>query len=141
MLKPIFFLIPQPLSRSLFLSFSHTPFSTCFMLAFPQPHPFPSPMPETEPNLETFLPARASAWALVLRWDWCGDQHGLSAWRSVGHRRGMVVVVLGFVGLSCVKFVGLGMIGGFLLVVVWLGSTSLMMVVTIMAMVAGGSGG
>ena len=51
------------------------------------------------------------------------------------------MVVLGFVGLSCVKFVGLGMIGGFLLVVVWLGSTSLMMVVTIMAMVAVGSGG
>ena len=98
-------------------------------------------MPETEPNLETFLPTRASAWALVLRLDWCGDQHGLSAWRSVGHRRGMVVVVLGFMGLSCVKFVGLGfmdlgMLGGFLLVVVWVGSTSLMMVVTVVAMVA-----
>ena len=64
---------------------------------------------------------------------------------AVGHRRGMVVVVLGFVGLSCVKFVGLcfmdlGMMGGFLLVVVCLGSTSLMMVVTIVTVVAGGSG-
>ena len=36
---------------------------------------------------------------------------GSSAWRSVGHRHGMVVVVLGFMGLSCVKFVGLGGFG------------------------------
>ena len=55
---------------------------------------------------------------------------------AVGHRRGMVVVVLGFMGLSCVKFVDLGMMGGFLLVVVWVGLTSLMMVVTVVAMVA-----
>ena len=58
----------------------------------------------------------------------------------MGHRRGMVVVVLGFVGLSCVKFMCLGMMGGFLLVVVWVGSTSLMMVVIVVAVVAGGSG-
>ena len=50
------------------------------------------------------------------------------------------MVVLGFVGLSCVKFMGLGMMGGFLLVVVWVGSTSLMMVVIVVAVVAGGSG-
>ena len=55
---------------------------------------------------------------------------------AVGHRRGLVVVVLGFMGLSCVKFVDLGMMGGFLLVVVWVGLTSLMMVVTVVAMVA-----
>ena len=55
---------------------------------------------------------------------------------AVGHRCGMVVVVLGFMGLSCVKFVDLGMMGGFLLVVVWVGLTSLMMVVTVVAMVA-----
>ena len=55
---------------------------------------------------------------------------------AVGHRRGMVVVVLGFMGLSCVKFVDLGMMGGFLLVVVWVGLMSLMMVVTVVAMVA-----
>ena len=61
---------------------------------------------------------------------------GSSAWRSVGHWHGMVVVVLGFMGLSCVKFVDLGMMGGILLVVVWVGLTSLMMVVTVVAMVA-----
>ena len=55
------------------------------------------------------------------------------------------MVVLGFMGLSCVKFVGLGfmdlgMMGGFLLVAVWVGSTSLMMVVTVVAVMVGGSG-
>ena len=64
---------------------------------------------------------------------------------AVGYWRGVVVVVLGFVGLSCVKFVGLGfvdlgMMGWFLLVVVWVGSTLLMMVVIVMVVVAGGSG-
>ena len=59
---------------------------------------------------------------------------------AVGHRRGMVVVVLGFMGLSCVKFVDLGMMGGFLLVVVWVGSTLLMMAVIVMVVMAGGSG-
>ena len=63
----------------------------------------------------------------------------------MGHWHGMVVVVLGFMGFSCVKFMGLGfmdlgMMGGFLLVVVWVGSTSLMMVVTVVAVMIGGSG-
>ena len=63
----------------------------------------------------------------------------------MGHWHGMVVVVLGFMGFSCVKFVGLGfmdlgMMGGFLLVAVWVGSTSLMMVVTVVAVMVGGSG-
>ena len=54
------------------------------------------------------------------------------------------MVVLGFMGLSCVKFVGLGfmdlgMMGEFLLVVVWVGSTSLMMVMTVVAVMIGGS--
>ena len=63
----------------------------------------------------------------------------------MGHWHGTAVVVLGFMGLSCVKFVGLGfmdlgMMGGFLLVVVWVGSSSLMMVVTAVAVMVGGSG-
>ena len=63
----------------------------------------------------------------------------------MGHRRGMVVVVLGFVGLSCVKFMGLGfvdmgMMGGFFLVVVWVGLTFLVVVVIVVTVVAGGSG-